>query len=199
MHHTRTVAAAALAAFFAGSCAPATKAEEPSSRATASAACTDDVFDMLIRSLNGEDAGDSRPQSCTDLTDEQWRKLISEQADKALDASTDRSAVNTPSSGRERSQLPEVVFKVWGSAASGVTTTYGSDAKNLGSTELPMTKRVAFDPDAVYYQVSVQLAHSGGDIRCSITIDGQTTADHAKGSYEVCSTQLNNLGSKGWG
>ncbi|MBQ0984657.1 hypothetical protein KBZ10_09035 [Streptomyces sp. F63] len=88
---------------------------------------------------------------------------------------------------------------MWGSAASGVTTTYGSDAKNLGSTELPMTKRVAFDPDAVYYQVSVQLAHSGGDIRCSITIDGQTTADHAKGSYEVCSTQLNNLGSKGWG
>jgi hypothetical protein len=92
----------------------------------------------------------------------------------------------------ETATAPEgkAVFKVWGSAPNGVDITYGSDGTNLEGSRLPMTKTLTVDEDSLYYQVSAQLT-GGGDVQCSVTIDGKTKTGRAKGSYNICSAQLN--------
>ncbi|WP_406353429.1 hypothetical protein [Streptomyces sp. NBC_00658] len=84
----------------------------------------------------------------------------------------------------------KAVFKVWGSAPSGVDITYGNDGTNLQGTSLPMEKTLTVKDDALYYMVTAQL-QGGGDIQCSVTIDGKTKSGRAQGGYNICSAQLN--------
>ncbi|MGW7242606.1 MmpS family transport accessory protein [Streptomyces sp. NPDC054804] len=91
----------------------------------------------------------------------------------------------------------QVVFKVWGSAPAGVDITYGSDTDNLQGRGLPMTKTLNLSDDAMYFDVTAQL-QGGGDIHCSVTVDGQTKKGHAAGGYNICSAQLSSDFSGGW-
>ncbi|WP_164836360.1 hypothetical protein [Actinacidiphila soli] len=45
--------------------------------------------------------------------------------------------------------------------------------------------------------ITAQL-QGGGDIHCSVTIDGQTKSGHASGGYNICSAQLNGDFMGGW-
>ncbi|MFC8262686.1 MmpS family transport accessory protein [Streptomyces sp. NPDC057291] len=91
----------------------------------------------------------------------------------------------------------KVVFKVWGSAPSGVDITYGSDSDNLQGRGLPMTKTLTLKDDALYYNVTAQL-QGGGDVHCSVTVDGETKTGHASGGYNICSAQLSGGLFGGW-
>ncbi|MFG2776648.1 hypothetical protein ACGFY7_02165 [Streptomyces prunicolor] len=91
----------------------------------------------------------------------------------------------------------KALIKVWGSAPSGVDITYGSDGTNLQGKGLPMSKTMTVNSDALYYQVTAQL-QGGGDIHCSITIDGKTKSGQAQGGYNICSAQLNSDFSGGF-
>ncbi|PBC94883.1 membrane protein [Streptomyces sp. OV198] len=91
----------------------------------------------------------------------------------------------------------KVVFKVWGSAPSGTDITYGSDSDSRQGSGLPMTKTLTADSDAMYFQVTAQL-QGGGDINCSVTVDGQTKKGHASGGYNICSAQLSSDFFGGW-
>ncbi|WP_247195721.1 hypothetical protein [Streptomyces sp. GESEQ-35] len=91
----------------------------------------------------------------------------------------------------------KAVFKVWGSAPSGLDITYGSDGTNLAGKGLPMEKTLTVDEDALYYQVTAQLL-GGGDVKCSVTIDGETKSGRAQGGYNICSAQLNSDFSGGF-
>jgi hypothetical protein len=84
----------------------------------------------------------------------------------------------------------KVVFKVWGSAPAGADITYGSDSDNLQGRGLPMTKTLPLKDDSLYYSVTAQL-QGGGDVHCSVTVDGKTKTGHASGGYNICSAQLN--------
>ncbi|WP_328584955.1 hypothetical protein [Streptomyces sp. NBC_00370] len=84
----------------------------------------------------------------------------------------------------------KAVFKVWGTASAGADITYGSDGENLDGSGLPMTKTLTVKDDALYYAINAQL-QGGGDIQCSVTIDGKTKTGHARGGYNICSAQLN--------
>ncbi|MCT9084780.1 hypothetical protein [Streptomyces fulvoviolaceus] len=91
----------------------------------------------------------------------------------------------------------KAVFKVWGSAPSGLDITYGSDGTNLEGKGLPLKKTLTVDEDSLYYQVTAQLM-GGGDIQCSVTIDGKTKTGRAQGGYNICSAQLNSDFSGGF-
>lgn len=91
----------------------------------------------------------------------------------------------------------EVVFKVWGSAPAGVDINYGSDSDSRSGEGLPMTKTLKLDSEAMYYSVSAQLM-GGGDINCSVTVDGETKKGHASGDYNICMAQLNSGFLGGW-
>ncbi|MGB8939468.1 MAG: MmpS family transport accessory protein [Streptomyces sp.] len=91
----------------------------------------------------------------------------------------------------------KVVFKVWGSASSGVDINYGSDSDSRQGSGLPMTKTLTLDSEALYYNVSAQLS-GGGDINCSVTVNGRTKKGHASGGYNICSAQLNGGITGGW-
>lgn len=89
-----------------------------------------------------------------------------------------------------------VTFRVWGDAPSGVDIMYGSDSENLSGTELPFEVTLDYDPEAMWYHVNAQLM-GGGDIRCSVEVDGETAEGHAAGDYNICPAQLSNVGF-GW-
>lgn len=91
----------------------------------------------------------------------------------------------------------KVVFKVWGSAPSGADITYGSDSDSLQGSGLPMTKTLTVNDDALYYHVTAQLS-GGGDIHCSVTVEGKTKSGHAAGGYNICSAQLSSGFLGGW-
>jgi hypothetical protein len=91
----------------------------------------------------------------------------------------------------------KALFKVWGRAPSGVDITYGSDGENIGSHSVTMSKTLTVKDDALYYQITAQL-QGGGDIHCSVTIDGKTKTGHASGGYNICSAQLNSDWSGGF-
>ncbi|MGW2344883.1 hypothetical protein [Streptomyces sp. NPDC001661] len=97
----------------------------------------------------------------------------------------------------EEAPSGKVVFKVWGSAPAGVDTTYGSDSDNRDGSGLPMTKTLSVNDDALYFHVSAQL-QGGGDINCSVTVDGHTKKGHASGSYNICTAQVNSNFTGGW-
>lgn len=83
----------------------------------------------------------------------------------------------------------KVVFKVWGKALSGVDITYGSDSDNLDGKGLPFKETMDLNQDAMYYNVYAQL-NGGGEIWCSVTINGKTQKGHARGDYNICDAQL---------
>ncbi|WP_319594115.1 hypothetical protein [Streptomyces sp. ID05-04B] len=60
-----------------------------------------------------------------------------------------------------------------------------------------MTKTLTLHDDALYYQVSAQLM-GGGDINCSVTVNGKTKKGHASGGYNICTAQLNGGLLGGW-
>jgi hypothetical protein len=91
----------------------------------------------------------------------------------------------------------KVVFKVWGSAPAGASTTYGSDSDSREGSGLPMTKTLTLNDDAMFYHVSAQL-QGGGDINCSVTIGDKTKKGHASGGYNICMAQLNGGMLGGW-
>ncbi|WP_234387989.1 MULTISPECIES: MmpS family protein [Streptomyces] len=106
------------------------------------------------------------------------------------DTADDAEAADTAAEGT-------AVFRVWGSAPSGVDITYGNDGTNLQGKGLPLKKTLTVKDDALYYQVTAQLM-GGGDIQCSITIDGRTKTGRAQGGYNICSAQLNSDFSGGF-
>ncbi|MBR7676146.1 hypothetical protein KDA82_24675 [Streptomyces daliensis] len=85
---------------------------------------------------------------------------------------------------------------MWGDAPSGVDIIYGSETENLEGPGLPMTKTLPLKEDAGWYMVNAQLL-GGGDIHCSVTVDGETRTAHARGGYNVCNAQLSDTGF-GW-
>lgn len=91
-----------------------------------------------------------------------------------------------------------VVFKVWGTAPSGVDVTYGSDSDNRQGPSRPgFTRSMKVHESALYYDITAQL-QGGGNVHCSVTIDGQTKTGHASGGYNICSAQLNQGLFGGW-
>ncbi|MFI9648288.1 hypothetical protein ACIHAA_18575 [Streptomyces sp. NPDC052040] len=96
-------------------------------------------------------------------------------------------------------QKKTAVFKIWGTAPGGVDITYGSDsdsrqghfANGTFEATLPVKK------DAMYFDVMGQLS-GGGDINCSVTIDGRTKKGHASGGYNICDAQLSSGLLGGW-
>ncbi|MCF3963529.1 MmpS family protein [Streptomyces fuscigenes] len=91
----------------------------------------------------------------------------------------------------------KALFKVWGSAPAGADITYGSDSDNIQGKGLPMTKTLPVKDDSLYYAVTAQL-QGGGDIHCSVTIDGKTKTGHASGGYNICQAQLSSDFSGGF-
>lgn len=93
---------------------------------------------------------------------------------------------------------PKVIFKVWGDAPSGVDITYGNDGTNhAGKLKAgKFRKTMKLDEGALYYSVTAQL-QGGGNIKCSVSYDGQTEKGAASGGYNICSAQLNG-GITGW-
>lgn len=92
----------------------------------------------------------------------------------------------------------KVIFRVWGSAPSGVDVIYGSDSDNRQGPSRPgFTRKLKVHNDALYYAVTAQLM-GGGNIHCSVTIDGHTKKGHASGGYNICSAQLNQGLFGGW-
>jgi hypothetical protein len=84
----------------------------------------------------------------------------------------------------------KALFRVWGSAPAGADITYGSDSDNIQGHGLPMSKTLSVNDDALYYDITAQL-QGGGDIHCSVTVDGKTKTGHASGGFNICSAQLN--------
>jgi len=98
------------------------------------------------------------------------------------------AASSTSGSKKEKA----VVFKVWGTAPSGVDINYGSDTDSRkGQFKNSMFEATLPHSDgALYYNVTGQL-QGGGDIQCSVTVDGETKKGHASGGYNICTTQIN--------
>jgi hypothetical protein len=97
-----------------------------------------------------------------------------------------------------------VVFTVTGSAPSGATIMYGSNADNItppgslgvlgNGVALPFTATLKFDPAAMYYDINAQLEGSGS-ITATITVKRAGYADlmvshgSASGGYNIASAQ----------
>lgn len=127
------------------------------------------------------------PTPAADAADEKDRKP----ADKPDDKSAAEPKEDKPEAP------PKVVFKVWGEAPDGVDIMYGSDSDSRQGGGLPMETTLKLNDDALYYHVNAQLM-GGGDINCSVTIDGQTKKAHASGGYNICNAQLNADFLGGW-
>ncbi|MER5833722.1 hypothetical protein ABT116_23390 [Streptomyces sp. NPDC002130] len=134
-------------------------------------------------------ADEAEPAPTVTVTKTATAKAKAKAKPKA-DTAEDAEAADTGAEGK-------AVFKVWGSAPSGVDITYGNDGTNLQGKGLPMKKTLTVKDDALYYQVTAQLL-GGGDIQCSITIDGKTKSGRAQGDYNICSAQLNSDFSGGF-
>lgn len=130
---------------------------------------------------------------CGDLSDAEMDKAIEDVTDDLMDDPT----AAKPGDDEPKEKPNQAVFKVWGSAPGGVDTTYGTDSDNIQGKGLPMTKKMELNDEALYYQVTAQL-QGGGDIRCSVTINGKTKKGHANGGYNICSAQLNGDFLGGW-
>lgn len=122
--HARTIVTAALLVASLAACgssndskpAAAPSTSEPAATETGiSKDCADAVFDLMIDQVNGADTPDSRPDSCANLTDEQWSQAVDEAGDKVL-------AAGGATGGGADTQAPtEAEFKV------------GEEARNRGT------------------------------------------------------------------
>jgi hypothetical protein len=83
-----------------------------------------------------------------------------------------------------------VTFSVTGTRSS-VDITYGDDSSNYeGPPNPPMTATLPVKRDAEYYVVTAQLQGSG-NITCKVQIGDAAKVGHARGSFNICSAQLN--------
>jgi hypothetical protein len=150
-----------------------------------------------LLSGGGSDDNASSPSS-TSATDEP-----SDQATTPVDDATDEATSEPTHTTKKAAHkvvhvTPKVVFQVWGSASAGVDVTYGSDSDNRQGPSRPgFTRKLKLHEDALYYYVTAQL-QGGGNIHCSVTVDGVTKKGHASGSYNICSAQVDS-GLLGWG
>ncbi|WTP61470.1 hypothetical protein OHU07_34215 [Streptomyces phaeochromogenes] len=152
-----------------------------------------------IGASGGEDSGKEASARPTVTVTASPAELKAD-AEPAPTVTVTKTATAKPKPKADKAETaPEgkAVFKVWGSAPSGVDITYGNDGTNLQGKGLPMEKTLTVDEDALYYQVTAQLM-GGGDIQCSITIDGKTKSGRAQGGYNICSAQLNSDFSGGF-
>lgn len=117
----------------------------------------------------------------------------------AASAPAEQPADDAPAAKPEKKAPKVVTFKVWGTAPNGVDVDYGSDTDSRSGhfkggkfeATLPLKK------DALYFHVMGQL-QGGGDIQCSVTVDGETKKGHASGDYNICDAQLNAGIFGGW-
>lgn len=146
----------------------------------------------IVSALAGGGDGDNTNSSADAIVTEDTSDTL---ADDPTDEETD-PLTDVPTDPTEEPKPDPVVFKVWGSAPNGVDITYGSDSDNLDAHGLPVKKTLKFSEDAMYYVVTAQL-QGGGDIKCSVTVNGQTKTGHARGDYNICHAQLSYTGL-GW-
>lgn len=148
---------------------------------------------------NGDDGAKSsaEPTATRTVTAQPKSDAEAEPAPTVTVTKTAAAKAEAKEDAADTAPAGKAVFKVWGSAPSGVDITYGSDGTNLEGKRLPMEKTLPVNDDALYYQVTAQLM-GGGDIHCSITIDGRTKSGQAKGGYNICSAQLNSDFSGGF-
>ena len=117
----------------------------------------------------------------------------------AKDAKADDAKAETKPEPKKASGPKKVTFKIWGSAPNGVDVNYGSDSDSRSGSfkngkfeaTLPLKK------DAMFFNVMGQL-QGGGDINCSVTVDGHTKKGHAQGDYNICDAQVNAGLLGGW-
>jgi hypothetical protein len=144
-------------------------------------------------------AADAKPAPRVTVTETAKSNAKAEPAPTVTVTKTAKAAAvkATPKKAEPAAPKDKVVFKVWGSASAGVDITYGSDTDNLQGRGLPMTKTLTLKDDAMYYDVTAQL-QGGGDVHCSVTVDGKTKTGHAAGGYNICSAQLSGDFLGGW-
>ena len=109
-------------------------------------------------------------------------------------------------SGAKGSGATRVEFIVTGSAPHGVNITYGDDASNYQTTNLPLDVTRSARKNVVYW-VMAQL-QGGGRITCRVVISkpaegdhgvGDTArAGHAVGGYNTCTAQSRGDLVGGW-
>lgn len=156
-----------------------------------------------IGSAGGEDqkktSADAKPRPTVTVTEtaaaKEAKAKSKPQPTKTVTKTPKPRATKKPA--EEEAPTGKVVFKVWGSAPSGVDVTYGSDSDSRQGSGMPMEKTLKLDSEALYYHVSAQLT-GGGDINCSVTVNGQTKKGHASGGYNICTAQLNGGITGGW-
>lgn len=156
-----------------------------------------------IGAAGGEDqkktSTDAKPQPTVTVT----KTAAAKEAKAKSEPQPTKTVTKTPKPktaekpADDKAPAGKVVFKVWGSAPSGVDVNYGSDSDSRQGAGLPMTKTLKLDSEALYYNVSAQL-QGGGDINCSVTVNGQSKKGHASGNYNICSAQLNGGITGGW-
>ncbi|AZM50738.1 hypothetical protein DMB38_12845 [Streptomyces sp. WAC 06738] len=79
-----------------------------------------------------------------------------------------------------------------------MSITYGSDNDSRSGTwSGSFETTLPLDDDALYFHVYAQL-QGGGDIYCSVTVEGETDKAHASGDYNICIAQLNSDFLGGW-
>ncbi|MEU8829313.1 hypothetical protein [Streptomyces sp900116325] len=144
-------------------------------------------------------AASSKPAPRVTVTETAQGKAKPAPAPTVTVTKTAKPATPKPKPKKTEPAAPadKAVFKVWGSAPSGVDITYGSDTDNLQGRGLPMTKTLPLKDDTMYYNVTAQL-QGGGDVHCSVTVDGKTKTGHAVGGYNICSAQLSGGLFGGW-
>lgn len=120
----------------------------------ASPACRSKVFDLYLENIAGAPVPSERPAECAGLTDQQWSEVLDEQGKKLLEVG---GAIASTAPAAEPA-TSEAVFKVWGSAPSKLSITYGSDSENLDGKGLPMTRTLKVKNDALYLHITAQLS-----------------------------------------
>ena len=165
------------------------------------------VVGALIGAAGNNSGGDSdktsaEPAATKTVTDTRTvtaapKAAKVEKAEPAPTVTVTKTVKAKPAATSDDAPSGKALFKVWGSAPSGVDITYGSDGTNLQGKGLPMEKTMTVDSDALYYQITAQL-QGGGNVHCSITIDGKTKSGQAQGGYNICSAQLNSDFSGGF-
>lgn len=121
--------------------------------------------------------------------------------DEPTDATTDEPTdeeTTKPAKPKKDPSDGHVIFRVWGKAPSGVDITYGNDGSNHQGKfrDGKFRKRIKLDEGSLYYQVNAQLS-GGGNIKCSVKINGVVEKSSASGGYNICSAQING-GITGW-
>lgn len=157
---------------------------------------------LVVGSILGSSgSGDTKPVADAKPAPTVTVTITAKPAEKAGDKEEPKPAVTVtktvtakpkakPKPKEEEAPKGRAVFKVWGTAPNGVSVTYGSDSENLDGSGLPMEKTLKVKDGALYYTINAQL-QGGGDIQCSVTIDGETKKGRARGEYNICMAQLN--------